>query len=174
LKIVKPLLFAKGFYFLYYAANASLGPFLSIYYQSLGFQGSQIGLLLSISPFVMLLSTPIWGAAADIYQRHKLSLMIAIGGALMMVGLLSQLRHFALIVTVVLMFSFFSAPIIPLVDNSVMALLGERRDLYGRQGCGSCRLGDICTVIGTLLDKEGLQLVLWLYDMAWIGFPGGF
>lgn len=158
------LVFAKAVYFAYYAANASLLPFLAIYYQSLGFAGRQIGLLVSISPFVMLLSTPIWGALSDLTQKHKVSLFIAIGGAISMAGLLSQFRQYVLMVGIVLLFAFFSAPIIPLIDNSVMALLENRRDLYGRQRMwGAVGWGLSAPLIGILVDKHNLGLIFLGY-----------
>jgi len=40
------------YYFLYYAALASLHPFLTLFYQSLGLSGSQIGLLTSLPALV--------------------------------------------------------------------------------------------------------------------------
>ncbi|MCK7519702.1 MAG: MFS transporter [Ignavibacteriales bacterium] len=39
-----------SFYFLYFAAMASLLPFFVLFYQSLGFSGAQIGLLTGIPP----------------------------------------------------------------------------------------------------------------------------
>ena len=41
---------AKLFYFIFYAAMAALSPFLTLYYQSLGLSGTQIGLLAGLGP----------------------------------------------------------------------------------------------------------------------------
>ena len=169
MKIDKNLLYAKAFYFFFYAASASLVPFLAVYYQNLGFRGSQIGLLASVSPLVMLLSTPVWGVLADISQKYKTGLLIAIGGAISMVTLLSQLNRYAFILLVVLVYAFFTAPIIPLVDNSVMALLGNRRNLYGKQRMwGAVGWGLSGPLIGILTDQRGLEWIFLGYTF-WLG-----
>lgn len=125
--------FAKAFYFLYYGAWAFLLPFLALYYQDLGFTGSQIGLLSSISPLVTLFAAPFWGGLADALQRHKRVLMISLAGAWLSVLGLSQAREFWLIAPAVAGYAFFSATVMPLVDNSVLTLLGDHRERYGSQ-----------------------------------------
>ena len=51
---------AKLFYFIFYAAMAALSPFLTLYYQSLGLSGTQIGLLAGLVPLTGMLSgTPV-------------------------------------------------------------------------------------------------------------------
>ena len=169
LKIEKNLLFAKAFYFCFYAAGASLVPFLPIYYAGLGFRGSQIGFLTSISPLMMLISTPVWGAISDLTQRHKASLFLSIGGALTAVFILSRLDLFTPIIIVVLIFAFFSSPIIPLVDNSVMSLLENRQYLYGKQRMwGAVGWGISAPFIGLQADNLGIQWIFIGY-LFWLG-----
>jgi hypothetical protein len=45
------------FYFLYFAAIASLLPFFVLFYQGLGFNGAQIGLLTGVPPLITLIVT---------------------------------------------------------------------------------------------------------------------
>lgn len=129
----RALLPARVYYFLYYAAWAFLAPFLALYYKSLGFSGTQIGLLASITPLTTLFAAPFWGGIADASRRHKRVLLVAMAGAGAAVLGLSQARSFWLLAPLVALYAFFTATIMPLVDNSVIALLGERRDRYGHQ-----------------------------------------
>jgi len=124
---------AKTFYFFYYAAWACLAPFLALYYRNLGFTGRQIGLLASISPLTTLIAASFWGAVADASQRYRTVLLGAIAGSGISVFVLSQVNSFWLIIPIVISYSFFAAPIIPLVDNSVVAQLGANREQYGKQ-----------------------------------------
>ena len=71
-KSTNPLFWAKAFYFCFYAAGAALMPFLVLYYESLGLTGRQIGFLAGISPLIALVGGPLWGALADMTNRHKL------------------------------------------------------------------------------------------------------
>ena len=165
------LVWSKAFYFCFYAAGAALMPFLVLYYESLGLSGRQIGFLAGISPLVSLVGAPLWGGLADITRRHKLIWTIAIAGAISMALVLSQVSVFLLLIPVVIVYALFAAPIIPLADNAVMALLGDRKNQYGRQRIwGAVGWGVAAPFIGQLIESQGLQWAFWGY--AGIMFVG--
>jgi PPP family 3-phenylpropionic acid transporter len=166
----RPMQATKPFYFLYYAAAASLIPFLVIYYEQLGFSGRQIGFLAAIPPFVFLISAPVWGAAADATKQHKRLLMVAIVGALVVVFLFSRTTAFAWIIPVVVVYAFFAAPIMPLVDASTMDWLGERRNLYGRiRLWGAIGWGISAPLIGWLIERSGVGWAFYGYIVLMLG-----
>ena len=151
------LIWAPPFYFLYYAAAAALVPFLIVYYQDLGLTGTQIGFLASIPPLVSLFSAPFWGALADMTQQHKLSLLIAMSGAILLAMALSAFTAFAWLIPVVIMFAFFSSPIMPLVDNTTMDLLEGEKELYGRiRLWGAIGWGIAAPVVGWLIEAGSI------------------
>jgi MFS transporter, PPP family, 3-phenylpropionic acid transporter len=161
---MRSLFFYKAFYFFFYAAGASLIPFLAVYYQSIGFNGSQIGILAGVSPFVMLISAPMWSGAADVHQRHKTILFVAIIGALVSAGILSTVNHFFSVFVVVLSYAFFASPIIPLIDNSVMTILENDRTNYGKQRLwGAIGWGIAGPAVGYLADQIGLSVPFYGY-----------
>ncbi len=172
----RPLFFSKAFYFFYYGAWACLLPFLALYYKSLGFSGAQIGVLSSIAPFMTLMAAPLWGGVADALHRHKQILLVALAGAGLSVIGLSQVRGFGWIALLVGCYSVFSATIIPQVDNSVLALLGQQRDQYGKQRVwGAIGWGMAGPAVGALISQGGLgwsfagyaMLVLLALLAAW-------
>src|SRR5688572_8173839 len=61
-----------SFYFLYFSAFASLIPFFVLFYQNLGFNGAQIGLLTGVPPLIILVGGPFLTGVADSRQRHRL------------------------------------------------------------------------------------------------------
>lgn len=122
----------KTVYFLFYAAWATLIPFLPLYYKRLGFTGGEIGILASIMPLVTLIGAPVWGGIADATRRHRAVLLGVMVGVMAAVAVLTQARTFWLLAALVAAYAFFNSPIIPLIDNAVMAMLGERRSAYGR------------------------------------------
>jgi len=158
------MVWSKAFYFCFYAAAASLLPFLALYYESLGLSGRQIGFLVGISPLVNLVGAPLWGALADISRRHKLIWSITITGAITMALVLSQISFFLLLIPTVLVFALFASPIIPLADNAVMALLAKRKDQYGHQRIwGAIGWGIAAPLIGQMIDTQGLNWSFWGY-----------
>lgn len=155
---------AKAFYFCYYAASSCLIPFLALYYRQSGLSGPQIGLLVGISPIVTWLAAPFWGALADSTRRHRLMLTVTIVGTMGMVALLSWATGLVWLVPIVAVYAFFAAPIMPLVDNSVMDLLGERRELYGRQRVwGAVGWGAAALLAGVLVDRFGLGFSFYAF-----------
>jgi len=148
----------SAFYFFYYAAMAALFPFLVLHYAELGLSGRQIGLLAGIPPGLILVGASIWGAVADATQRHKQILSLAIVGTLAFVALLSSVAAFYYLIPVVACLAIFQAPIVPLVDNSVMEMLGERKDRYGKiRLWGAVGWGIAGPIAGHLVEQFGLQ-----------------
>jgi PPP family 3-phenylpropionic acid transporter len=152
------MLLPRAFYLLYFAGMAALLPFLTLYYEQIGLSGRQIGLLAGISPLLTLLSAPLWGGLADATQRHKFLLMAALGSSLVVVLVLSLATTFLALIPVVVAYAFLMAPIMPLVDNTVVAMLGDRKDEYGKQRLwGAVGWGVAAPIAGSLIDRTGLQ-----------------
>jgi PPP family 3-phenylpropionic acid transporter len=164
LSIDRPMLFPKAYYLLYYGAAATLIPYLPIYYQSIGLSGKEIGLLVAIPPLVMLVGAPLWGGLADATRQHKRLLMLAIALALICVAALSLISRFVLFIPVVAAYALFIAPVTPLVDNTVMEMLGEQRGKYGKQRLwGAVGWGIAAPLVGWLVESRGLHWTFFCY-----------
>lgn len=165
----RALLVPKAFYFCYFAASSSLLPFLALYYHESGLSGGQIGILVSLSPIITWLAAPFWGALADNTRQYRLILTTTIIGTAFTAGLLGWVSGFLLLLPVVVVYAFFCAPIIPLVDNGVMTMLGERSRLYGRQRVwGSIGWGISAAAAGLLVDRFGQGVSFYIYIFFFI------
>lgn len=151
-------------YFLFYAAWAALVPFLPLFYKSLGFSGGQIGLLTSITPLVTLVGAPVWGGIADASRRHRVVLLGTMAGAIATVAVLTQMRAFAWLALSVGAYAFFNSTVIPLVDNSVLAMLGTRRSEYGKLRLwGAVGWGISAPLAGWLAGRFGAAAPFGVY-----------
>ncbi len=149
---------SKAYYFLYYSAAAALIPYLVIYYDRIGLSEREIGLLTGIAPLVTLVSAPLWGGYADKSGRHKSVLNFAILSAAVMAAALSTITRFAILIPVVILFAIFLSPVIPLVDNTVMSMLGDARRRYGRLRLwGAVGWGITAPFVGWLIDRSGIR-----------------
>ena len=154
----------KAYYFCLYAAAAAFIPFLVIFYERQGLRGSQIGLLTGLPPFISLFAAPLWGSLADLTQQHRRWQTLAILGAITSTLVLSHIGNFAALIPLVVIFALFAAPIVPFFDNAVMDLLGNRKDLYGRQRLwGAIGWGMSAPLIGLLIELQGLMWPFWGY-----------
>ena len=154
----RSLFWAKAFYFCFYAAAAALFPFLVLYYESLGLSGYQIGFLAGILPLIALFSAPFWGGLADATQQHKRLLLLTISTSIVIAFALSNASAFLWLIPLVVLLAFFVAPIMPIVDNSVMDLLAEHKEKYGKVRLwGAIGWGVAALVIGWLIEQSDLS-----------------
>jgi MFS transporter, PPP family, 3-phenylpropionic acid transporter len=152
------LFLVKGLYFFFFAAGAALIPFLPLYYQHIGLSGRQIGLLTGLPPLITIFSGPIWGGLADATQLGKRLLLIAVGGVLVMIFALSQTTVFVILIPIIIVYAFFISPIIPMVDNNVLQMLGEKKSQYGKQRVwGAIGWGIAAPVLGITAERYGLS-----------------
>lgn len=155
--INSPITLLKTFYFLFFAAAASLLPFLVLYYEQLGLTGRQIGLLAAIPPLVTMIAASLWSGLADATQQHHRLLALAIIGAIFFALAISFAVSFWLLAVLVVLFAFFTAPIMPLIDNSAMECLGERKNQYGKLRLwGAIGWGVSAPFVGLLVERFGL------------------
>ena len=165
-----PIRLSRAFYFFYFSAAAALSPFLALYYERIGLSGSQIGVLRGISPLIMLFAAPFWGALADATHQHKRLLLLSIGGALVAVFSLSLTTQYLWLIVVITAFAFVGAPIISLVDNTVIELLQEQRDKYGKQRLwGAVGWGLAAPIVGALSERSGQRWFFYGYLMLMFG-----
>ena len=167
---INKMLLPKTFYFFYYAAGASLFPFLVLYYSELGLSGQEIGWLIGLKPFTSLFSASLWGGIADATQRHRQILLFAIIGVTASALVLSATTTLTTLIPVVITFAFFMAPIIPLVDNSVFEALGENRGRYGRiRLWGALGWGITAIILGYLTETFDLSYSFYGYALLMVG-----
>lgn len=155
---------AKLFYFLFFAAAAAVSPFLTLYYQSLGLTGTQIGLLMGVLPLISMISGAVWSGVADATGRHRAVLLLAIGGAWLAVVGLIRADGLVSLLPAILLQTTFAAPVGPLMDSSIVVLLGDRQAEYGRVRLwGSVGWGVSALFLGPLLERAGLVYAFYVY-----------
>jgi PPP family 3-phenylpropionic acid transporter len=162
--------FASIYYFLYFGAISILFPFLALFYQGQGLTGAQIGLLAGISPLISFFGAPLWTGAADASHRHKLAAMLSILGLVIVAFIFPGVATFSGLLLMVCLFSFFMAPTGSLVDSAVLALLGDRRERYGRiRMWGTVGYGIVAPFAGSLIGRLGLKWAFWGYAILMLG-----
>lgn len=148
---------ARLFYFTFFAAIASLVPFLVVYYERLGLDGRQIGVLSALIPIATLSVGPLWGALADGLSRHRVVAMVALAGTTVSGVLVAIGSDFATLLPLVAALAIFAAPVIPLTDTAVLAGLRSERERYGRLRLwGAIGFGIASLIAGVAVDRFGL------------------
>ena len=154
-----------SFYFLYYAAFASLLPYFVLFYQSLGFNGAQIGLLTGIPPLITLFGAPFGAGLADKTRHHKLIMGSGLGVAVAVMLILPQVSNFVLVFSLVITFNFFMSPVGSLSDSATMTMLGDQKEMYGRvRSGGTIGWGIFAQIAGFLLALYGLEILFYVFS----------
>jgi len=164
------MVFPSAFYFLYYGAFSVLPPFLPIFYKSHGLTGGQIGLLAALPPIISFLGAPLWSGAADASHRHKLVIMGSILGVVVIAFIIPGIASFGGLLLVISLYAFFGAPSASLIDSAVLALLGDRKERFGRVRLwGTIGYGVIAPFAGDLIGRLGLKWAFWGYAILMMG-----
>jgi PPP family 3-phenylpropionic acid transporter len=161
-----------SFYLLYFGANTFFLPYVVLYYQSLGFTGTQIGLLSAISPLISLAGAPFWTGLADSTHRHKAIMAATMLAAIGLVVIFPFAKTIAAVFVLLLLFSFMMAPVNSLADTATMTLLGDETHLYGRVRVGgTVGWGLLAPVAGLVIERFGLSWGFWSYAIImFMGF----
>lgn len=154
-----------SFYFLYFAAFASLLPYFVLFYQSLGFNGAQIGLLTGVPPLITMFGAPFGTGLADRTRRHKLIMGLGLVVAIAVMLTLPRMSSFALVFALIVLFNFFMSPVGSLSDSATMSMLGAQREMYGRiRMGGTIGWGISAQIAGFLLALYGLPILFYVFS----------
>ncbi|MBK7318932.1 MFS transporter [Candidatus Villigracilis affinis] len=156
-----------SYYFIYFAGMAAFIPYIVLYYQTLGFSGTQIGMLVAISPLVSLVGGPLMTGLADSGNRHRLVMSLALGVAAASMFILPFLQAFLPVLILIVIFSFVSAPANSLADSAAMSMLGDEKHLYGRVRMGGTFGWALAAPLaGIVVARYGLSWAFWVYAFS--------
>jgi PPP family 3-phenylpropionic acid transporter len=162
-----------AFYFTYFAGVAFIFPFTVLFYQSLGFSGTQIGILTGLGPLITLLSAPFWTGLADTTLRHRLIMSVVMLVGIVVIIAIPLLTTFAPVLLLVCLLNIFFAPTSSFADSATMHILADQKEMYGRLRLGgTIGFGVVAPIAGMLVQNYGLKMAFWgaaaFYFMAFI------
>jgi len=145
-------------YFIFWGGTTAFMSYISVYYESIGIRGAQIGQLNSIPYFVSLISSITFGFLSDVFRRHKLILAACTLGMIMMLFIFPLASTFMALLPIVLVYSILMAPCNPIMDQTALASLDTPAN-YGKVRVGgSIGWGIMVLVTGFLIDRLSLGL----------------
>jgi PPP family 3-phenylpropionic acid transporter len=157
------------FYLFFYTAASCMWPFIILYYQESGFNGTQIGLLAGMAPLVAMLGAPLWTGLADTTGRHKLIMSLAILGALVSASVYPLFHSLAPMFLLVFLYSLFNSPIMSFADSATMGMLADKKNMYGRVRLGgTIGWGLMAPLASLIIQAYGLRWSFWGYAIIMV------
>jgi len=146
--------------FLIFAGAAFIMPFMVLYYQSLGFDGLQIGLLVGLTPLITLIISPLWTGLADATHRHRLLMSISLLVGAGAIFILPFFSTYIPVVVLIVLYTVFFSPVSAFADSATMFMLAGQKEMYGRiRVGGTIGFGLAAMLAGILAQNYGLKTV---------------
>ena len=156
----------SGFYFAYFALLGGVAPFLSLYFESLGFSPARIGELVAIPMLMRCIAPNLWGWLGDATGQRLLIVRVgALLTALCFAGIFLRQDYWWL-AAIMALHSFFWHAVLPQFEAITLAHLGSQSARYSQLRLWGS-VGFILTVVllGLLLQRAGMAV----YPMAMFG-----
>lgn len=151
-------------YFFFFAAGAVLSPILTLYYRESGLTGTQVGVLAALLPALRTLGAPVWGGISDVTGRHRLVLVLGMSCAVACSLAFAVASGFLMLLPIVFLYAFGSAPVMPMIDHAVLERMGEQRSRYGNVRLwGAVGWGLAAPLAGRCIDLWGLRAAFPIY-----------
>lgn len=145
---------------------AAFGYF-NIYFQDVGLDSFQIGLVNAVPRIFALLLMPIWGILTDYFNENKKVLLLTLIGAFMTVVLFPVTESFKLLMVLMFFYTLFQNPIIPLSDSLLLDHLGKKTNNYGKfRLWGSLGYMSSVSLLGYFLEKTTSGNLFYVYGVV--------
>lgn len=154
----------KYFNFFMFGSWSLLNPFLPLYFQHIGFQNTQIGLLMTVGPLVSLIANPFWGYWSDRLQNTRLIIIIMMTGNLATSQIYFQSNRFLFVFWLMLLFYFFQTALNPLTNSLTLHSIENTEYHFGTfRLWGSIGFAVMVLVASPFIQMIGIENLGFLY-----------
>lgn len=165
----------RGFYLFAYLGTGSIIPLLSMFLtKEQHLDGSQVGLIMSLGPIVMIFFQPIWGMLSDYTQKTKtlLASCTALTGVIGLTYLAAD--RFSMFIVIAACFAAFQSTIIPLSDSISLRYTQQTQGNYGGiRLFGSLGFAVAVLTMGQVTDKLFPIHAIFLFGCAFLCIAAG-
>lgn len=136
-------------------------PYMSVYFKSIGFNGTQTGQLLSLVTLSTIVAPHFWGWLSNKMGLPKRALQIAIIGACVMAASMNFVDSYQGIWWIMLFYAIFFSALTPLSDTLTLRSIRNLNVPYTRIRVGGS-IGFIVavTIAGYLIESFGPKVIL--------------
>jgi len=145
-------------YFLFWGAIATFIPYVSLYYETVGLGGTQIGAINSVRALVSFISAIAIAFLSDVLRRRKLVFIVCVLGMIVTLAIFPFMASFITILPIMALYSAFQTPNIAILDQETLSILEDPKNYSKVRVGGSYGIGIITLAAGLLIDLPGISL----------------
>lgn len=155
------------FYFVLYASLGTINPYINVYFESLGFTGSEIGTVTSISGFIGLFFAPLCGYMCDKTGKRKLVFGILIALTCVDLVIFTRQSDLFLVAIFFILFATFKVDFNSLADAIAISFCNKYKKNYSTvrmMGSFGYIFGSsvIAYIMGKLMNIDGPYFTICL------------
>ncbi len=109
-----------AYYAVYFMSMGPTASFAAIFYEEIGLNDTQIGMLMSLPVLLGMLAMPLWGIASDSAARRRSVITLALALSACFSFLYDLTDRFALLMVICTGTALFSQPVLPLSSSLAM------------------------------------------------------
>ena len=153
--------------FVFWAAVACYNPYIVIFLMNKNIGISEIGFILTLSALSGVLSQPVWGLISDRIKSVKKVFILCLLVTALFIVILSFMNHAVIIAVLLVVITFFFAPLIPLLDSwTVRIALEDGKRSYGSiRLWGSIGFAVLVIIMGRLVSGSSASLAFIGYGV---------
>ncbi len=156
----------KYFNFFMYGTWSLLAPFLPLYFQNVGFNSVQIGLLMSVGPIVSIVANPFWGYWSDRLQNARLIIIIMLAGNMVLSQVYFRMHEFYAVFVMMLLFYFFQTALNPISNSLILRTIENTGHQFGTfRLWGSIGFAVMVLISSPFIDWMGIDKLGYLYGL---------
>ncbi|MBL8952280.1 MAG: MFS transporter [Myxococcaceae bacterium] len=158
------------YYLLVYASIGVSLPFFPQYLKSLGLTGTEVGLLLAVSPALSLVAPPFWGQLADRSGRPGLVLFAVTAASCSVFALFLVVQSFTAVFAVFVLYGCFASAISTVIDSMTLRHVLREGGSYSRVRLfGSLGFAVMSMTFGRLVDVIDRRVVFAIIALTAAG-----
>lgn len=156
-----------SFYFLFFFGYGAFYPLLSVYLKdAVHLSGGQIGLILSISPVVMIFIQPVWGIMSDLTRKPTVLLTMALLSTALFAFLFSLFKSYEWLLLAMIFLAVFQSAIVPLSDSIAVSFSEKSKIPYGSiRLWGALGFAAAVFVMGRLAEMFHLSVIFYTFTL---------
>ncbi|QKS71327.1 MFS transporter [Paenalkalicoccus suaedae] len=156
----------KGTLFFFHATMTIIISYLPVYFQYLGLEPGEIGILLAVGPAAAILAQPFWGFMSDKWKTVRKILLLCLTSGLIIGFFLFQLSEYLLIIPIIFLFFAFLSPAGGLGDSLAQKVAVSRGVSFGSiRMWGSLGFATSSLVSGYLLSIIGIEFIYSVFAL---------